>query len=197
MARDNLKEIPRSEIIGYAHAQVELSLQEIFGEDNYVAVRPGYFATNTLRWKDGIQAGELKLPYPEATMDCTSSLDMGRVSGSILVNGKLGKERFVYLFGPDMLTGREIVETIGKTLGREINIIPLYGEDALENYKAFTPEPVARYFVEHQKKNIQGSNGVTDRPWYEEGRANVEKYSGKPSETFSQWVKRNKQLFTA
>lgn len=56
-----LHEIQQSELIPYLHAQVEIQLEEIYGLGNFVAVRPGGFATNNLRYKDDINKGEVPL----------------------------------------------------------------------------------------------------------------------------------------
>ena len=82
-----LRDIPPSDIIDYIHAQVEANLDDVFGPEHYVAVRPGAFATNLLRDKKGILAGEVPLYGGQWKQDWTSAVDMGRVSGTILVNG--------------------------------------------------------------------------------------------------------------
>lgn len=56
-----LREVPQSELIPYLHAQVEIQLEEVYGLGNFVAVRPGGFATNNLRYKEYIKKGEVPL----------------------------------------------------------------------------------------------------------------------------------------
>lgn len=197
LIKDDLREIEQSDIIPHAHAQVELNLQEVFGKENYVAVRPGGFATNTLWWSHGIKACDLKLPYPEARFDYITPLDMGRVSGTILVKGQQEGKHFVYLFGPEMVSQREGAETIGRALNKNIDITPLYGDEAVEHYKNFVPEPLAKYLIKKYGDIAEGFDSMTDRPWYEEGKGNIQKYSGKPPMKFEEWVRENKQLFTA
>ena len=53
-----LRDIQPSEVIPYVHARVEINLEEIYG-DNFIAIRPGAFATNLLRYKQGIAKGEV------------------------------------------------------------------------------------------------------------------------------------------
>jgi hypothetical protein len=64
------KDVSPKEIIPYMHAQVELSLDAVYGEDNYVAVRPGRFATNLLRQKAAVQEGEVRLFGGHFVQDC-------------------------------------------------------------------------------------------------------------------------------
>jgi hypothetical protein len=51
------KDVESRDLIPYIHAQVEINLDEVFGPENYVAVRPGGFAANLMRNKSGIAAG--------------------------------------------------------------------------------------------------------------------------------------------
>lgn len=82
-----LAEVTPTELIPFVHAQVEKTLDELYGQENYVAIRPGSFATNILRFKTGINVGEVRLFGPHFKFDCITPMDMGRVSGTILANG--------------------------------------------------------------------------------------------------------------
>lgn len=191
-----LKDIEPHDIIPYIHAQVELNLQAIFGKDNYVGIRPGAFATNTLWWAHGVKDGDVKLPYPEAYFDYITPLDMGRVSGNVLVKGKHGDEHYVYLFGPQIWKQDEAVQTLSKALNKDLKITPLYGEPAVELYSNFAPEMLAKYLIKKYGDIIAGHDSQTEMPWFKEGQANIEKYSGHKAQTYDDWVKNNTQLFT-
>jgi NAD(P)-dependent dehydrogenase (short-subunit alcohol dehydrogenase family) len=89
-----LRDIPPSDIIDYVHGQVEASLDDVFGPQHYVALRPGSFATNLLRDKKGIVAGEAPLFRGQFKQDWITAVDMGEVSGRILVDGpKNGQDK--------------------------------------------------------------------------------------------------------
>jgi hypothetical protein len=47
--RGDVRSQPSDDFISWGHAQVEINLDEMFGVDKYAAVRPAYFATNSLR----------------------------------------------------------------------------------------------------------------------------------------------------
>jgi len=194
----DVQDVEAEDLIPYAHAQVELSLQEIFTKDHYIAIRPGNFATNTLRFAPGVKEGEVPMPYPEAKGDMITPTDMGRVSGNVLVKGKQYGEYYVYLFGPDMVSGTAAMETIGGVLNKSIKINPLYGDAATEHMTLTMGmgETFAAYFNKVYENMSRGDDRVTGKPWFAEGRANVEKYSGYKAQTYREWVEENKEAFT-
>ena len=65
-----LRDIPPSDIIDYLHAQVEANLDDVFGAEHYVAVRPGAFVTNLLRDKQGIVSKHLGIVPTETSETC-------------------------------------------------------------------------------------------------------------------------------
>jgi len=147
-------------------------------------------------WKKGIEKGEVKLYCPEAKFDYIAPDDMGRVSGAILA-GKHGDETIVPLFGPEMTSQEEAVNAISKALGREIKVTHVGPEAMEEEYKAIgMPPPIASYLVSRVGQVGEGV-GKSHPKFYEQGVANVEKYTGKPAKNFQQWAEENKQLFTA
>lgn len=189
------KDIPPSELISFIHAQAEVSLDEVFGEENYVALRPGGFATNFLRYKAGINSGKLPILAHDFKMDGITAGDIGRVGGTILVHGPRNDQRKVYLFGPQLVSQKGGVETIAKILGKDVQVLGMTEQEALEEYARFGfPKPVAEYVV---RKSSATSNDEEERPFYKEGVENVQLYTGKPAETFEEWATANKELFNA
>ena len=190
-----LRDVPPSDLISYLHAQVELNLDEVFGSDNYVAVRPGGFATNTLRFRDSINSGDVRLYGGDSKFDFITPTDMGRVSGTILVDGPRNGQRKVYLYGPQLLSQKSAIEVIAKVLGKSIMITGISEDEGLEQYvKEGLPKPVAEYLIGKLKNN---PDGATSRPFYETGVENVHLYTGKPALAFEEWVAANKALFAA
>ncbi|KYG40643.1 hypothetical protein M433DRAFT_77573, partial [Acidomyces richmondensis BFW] len=85
--RGELRDIAPSEIILYVYAQVEINLEEVFGIENFVALRPGAFATNLLRYRASIIAGDVSIFAPYWEIDAVTPIDIGEVSGIILAIG--------------------------------------------------------------------------------------------------------------
>ncbi|KAF7187525.1 Nitrogen metabolite regulation-like protein bik4 [Pseudocercospora fuligena] len=187
------EDVPPEEIIPYIHATVEVSLDQVYGESNYVAVRPGGFATNVLRWSPQVKTGEVKVYGPSFAMDCITPGDMGRVSGIILAKGIQYNQRKVYLYGPKPLSQKEMAEVISKAIGTNVKVTGSTPEEATQQFQAAgVPMPVINYMIKRLGDNEAEQ---APRPRYEEGVANVKKYTGQEAESFEHWVSDNKELF--
>lgn len=195
IAERALEDVPPSELIAYVHAQAEASLHAVFGAENFVAIRPGGFATNILRWKDGIVDGHVRLFGGYFEQDMITAGDMGRVSGTVLVSGPRNGQKHVYLYGPQVISQEEAIKNIGKELGKEIQITPLNEEEGLKTFLDHgMPKPFAEYLVRATKESK--SKDMTSRfSRYDEGLENVKLYTGQPSTSFEEWLKDNKKLF--
>ncbi|KAJ5088616.1 hypothetical protein N7456_012232 [Penicillium angulare] len=186
----DIRDVSPTELIPYIHAQVEISLDEIFA-GNSVSVRPGYFASNSLQMKSDCLAGEVKLPNPDALFDWIAPADIGRVCGKILAHGS--EERVVPLVGPHKLTYHKVVAGIGRVLGKDIKITKVEGEEAVDVMCAKLHVP--RHFAEWFVANITGdSSDISHSPDYTKAVENIWKYNKEPV-TFEQWLKENKALF--
>ena len=189
------RDVPPSNLVPYLHAQVELNLDDVFGSDNYVAVRPGGFATNMLRFRNAINSGDVRVYGGDSKFDYITPTDMGRVSGTILVEGPRNGQRKVYLYGPQALSQKSAIEVAAKVLDKSITITGISEDEGLEQYvKEGIPKPVAEDLIGVLKNN---PDDATWRPFYEAGVENVHLYTGKPALGFEEWVVANKALFAA
>jgi len=185
-----LRDIPATDFIPYVHAQVEANLDDVFGEENYVALRAGAFASNLLQYRQGIAAGEVSMWSGKFEQDNIVPGDIGRVAGNILVSGPKNGQQKVYLYGPETRSVHDSVVKIGEILGKEVKIRFLSREEALKDFiSQGRPEPLAKYMVE-----AMDSKGL-DKPRYEEGVGNVELYTEKPATRFEDWVGENREVF--
>ncbi|KAL8893996.1 MAG: hypothetical protein Q9192_004723 [Flavoplaca navasiana] len=198
--RGDLAAIQPSDMIPYAHAQVEMNLLEVFGKKGFVAIRAGSFASNTLQYKGGLKQGIIRIFGPDMTVDCIVPQDIGRVCGTILANGPQDDQRAIYLYGPELLSQSETVKIIGDALGQDPKIEEC---DAQGAYKMFVqeralPAPIAEYMVRQTQKGFaKGEDQVFGHTIDREHLGNVEKYSGKRSTTFKEWVEQKKEKFVS
>ncbi|KAI4172030.1 MAG: hypothetical protein LQ348_006829 [Seirophora lacunosa] len=197
--RGDIDAIPPNEIISYMHAQVELSLREVFGQDKFIAIRPGSFASNLLQYyKRGFQKGHVEIYSPNTLMDYIVPKDIGRVSGTVLATGPQDDHRAIYLYGPEMMSQYEAVKIAAGVLGIDLKIDE---RDAQSAYKMFTeeegmPPPLAEYLVQQLGKTLpEGVDAVFGTSIDKQDLGNVEKYSGKRATTFKQWVEDNRTAF--
>lgn len=189
----SIRDVPRSEVIPYWHATVEVSLEDVYGAGNFVALRPGASATNCLRWASSANLGHVSLYGPKFKMDCITPGDMGRVAGTILANGPQDGDTHVYLYGPQVLIQQEMVETIGKAVGTAVEVKGQTPEEATEQFvKAGSPKPVIDYMV---LRLSDDEAQAVERMRYEERVGNVKRYTGRESQGFEEWVGENRELF--
>ncbi|KIW83779.1 hypothetical protein Z517_03025 [Fonsecaea pedrosoi CBS 271.37] len=195
--------ISPSNFIAWGHGQVELNLDQVFGIDGYVAVRPGYFATNALRWKNMVSEGEIKIAYPEALFDWITPGDMGRVCGAVVakephaVDSAAGR-KVIRLCGPKIMSQAAAADTIGRVLGKELKVTRLDEEEGVEFFvkAAHVPETAARQLIAMLKQRVEaGNNGEELYESYEEAVANITKYGGRQPTKFDEWVEENKAIF--
>ncbi|MBE3044617.1 NAD(P)H-binding protein, partial [Candidatus Bathyarchaeota archaeon] len=180
----------------FGPAQAEIGLEETFGKGGYVAVRPASFASNSLWWREGIQAGEVRLPYPQATNDCISPADIGRVSGAVLAKGPSviggldGKYNDIRLYGPKLVSQGDAAVIIGKAVGKEVKVTTVSEEKYVESLARLMPEALAWNVVTgfRVRAGLEADDGAYAEPGFSEASGNVEKYGGKPSTQFGEWV---------
>lgn len=193
-----LREIASSDLIPHVHAQVEANLDDIFGPDNYVAVRPGCFITNLLSEKNGIALDKVKLYGGTFEQDNIAPSDIGRVIGNILVSGPRNGQKKVYLYGPEILSIHDSIAKVGKVLGKDLAITTLGPEEGYDNYIGLgMPPTYAKYMVETLSSRGPDKGNGERFPNYEEGVSNVRLYTGKLATSLEDWVTENKAIFEA
>lgn len=191
--KGDIRAVPASDLIAYTHAQVEVSLDEVFGRDHFVALRPAFFASNVLTFKHGILQGEVQHANPEAVFDWISPEDIGRVAGRVLADGC--RENVITLFGPEKMSVREGLAVVGRALGREVKATKISKPEAIAAIVAHgAPEPLANWLVEdvveHPGEQLEFGASIG-------ALGNIQKYTGQAPVGFRQWVEANKPKFVA
>jgi uncharacterized protein YbjT (DUF2867 family) len=189
------RSMPPTNFVAWAHAQVEVGLEETFGADGFVAVRPAYFATNALWWKGMVREGEVKVPFPEAKLDWITPGDIGRVCGALLAaGGGTDGQNAVPLVGPELVSQRDAVGIIGRAVGRDIKVTELDEEEGLDMYVNGygLPEPVGKQLIDMLRKREES---VEFYKGLEEAAGNVRKHTGGPPTKLQEWVDEHKQEF--
>ncbi len=201
----DIRKITPSYYIPYVHAQIEIGLDDVFGSEGYVAIRPGYFNTNATRWASMIREGEVKVPYPDVKFDWITPADIGRAAGTILVQGQgmqatAGAEprNSLTVYGPKLLSQREAVRIFSRVLGKDIKITEQSNEEAVESMvNAGMPPPLAGQMVSLLAR--WGGGGELDfglnSKTHEEAIANFQKYAGQLT-TLEDWARANKELIS-
>lgn len=188
-----------ADFIAWQHAMVEVVLRDVFGKGGYVAVRPGYFASNLLGWW-GEGRAVVKMPYPEARFDFVAPGDIGRVCGGLAVRGETeGGEEVVVLAGPQLISQGEAVAVVGRVVGREV-VAEGFAEGEEEAAVQLVverlgmPEAGARVLI-NGFKAIAGGVEVFEKEEYAVAVANIEKYGGTKATGIQEWAEENKDKF--
>lgn len=197
MVQGDLQKIPQSDIIGYEHAQIELSMRQVFGPQEFVSVRPAFFASNVFWWRSQIlEDGEVKWVSPDMKMDYISPDDIGAVCGIVLVGAFEGEhESAIFLAGPETdLSVAGAIQTIGKVLNKPLKVTKVSAD---ENVRVLgssigMPEPLARFLTDNFTSDEDTLRGITP-----DMRANLERYLKRPATRFAEWVELHRDEFGA
>lgn len=197
------RDVSPADFVAWAHAQVEINLEEIFGPERFVAVRPTYFASNALWWKRMISEGEVRMAYPNAKFDWISPEDIGVVCGNLLAEGPRifhdTNNNVIRLSGPELISLGDAVRIIGRVIGKSIGITEVDEQKGLEIYvdDFGIPESVGNGML--QAMRISSSDGgehvLYPSHAYEEAKDNVRKYARGQFTTLHEWVAEHKDEF--
>lgn len=170
--------IPSRQPIAEMHQVVETAVSE--SGIPYTFLRPENFATNILMWgwPEMIRTtGVLRFPFPDSHSDAIHEKDIAAVAVRALTEpGHEGKAYF--LTGPESITQREQLDTIGEAIGKPLRYEELTEAQAREDFAKFIPpwvlDAVFGWWLH--------SNGVPS-PLTNE----VEHLTGTPARSFKQW----------
>ncbi len=199
----DIRKITPATFVPFAHAQIEIGLEEVFGKEGFIAVRPAYFDTNTRWWASGIQAGELKIAYPEEKFDWLSPDDIGRVSAAALVKGIKITEgtkdpNTIFLCGPKLLSQRDAALVLAKAAGKDVKIVDADEATVVQSMAAIgVPEVLAKQLIAELGKRSRGESKfpIYEGEEYAEASANVSKYAGR-STSLEEWAAKNLEVFS-
>jgi len=173
-----------NDFIGKRHLITERAVEN--SRLAWTFLRPGAFATNTLRWAPSIRAaGKVQLPYPESQSAPIHEEDIAAVAVVALTTDALLGAKPV-LTGPESLTQQQEVEIISTVIGKPINVEKLTPDQARESMVKFMPPQ----FVEAMLSLLAKADGVPAQVSDE-----VQKITGKKARTYAEWVQSHKASF--
>ncbi len=163
--------------LGRHHEQVEQAVAA--AGLGWTYLRPNAFATNTLRWADGVRAGRVALPFPDAYVEPIHEADLADAAVAALTDERhVG--RAYYLTGGVSMTQRDQVATIAAEVGHEIVVAELdpqaWRRQLLDRG---TPAGVADSLISLWSQTLDG-------PGRHDGR--ITDVTGAEPRTYAQWV---------
>lgn len=152
----------------------------------WTRLEPQEFMSNTLTWVDSIRAeGIVREPYDHPSA-LVHEADIAAVAAAALLDdGHAG--RAYNLTGPETLTPRERIAILSRATGREISLVPMTHEEAVERLMASgVSRADADYVIGWYAAPNAEAVTVVDT---------VERVTGRAPRTFAQWVAEHAERF--
>lgn len=163
--------------IAMLHMQVERALEES-GLD-WTCVRPGFFATNTLRWQSIRTERVLRTAFPEGSTPLVHERDIAAIAARALTDDVHRRKAYLVL-GSNPLTVREQVSAIAEALGEPVRL----DEVDVDTYRTELLTQLPEVFVELL---IRARGQVPQVP-IELRVDSVPELLGRPPLTFAEWA---------
>jgi uncharacterized protein YbjT (DUF2867 family) len=152
----------------------------------WTMLQPTSFMSNTLRWKDQLDAGDVvRLPFADVPIAMVDPADVGTVAAAALTEDGHAGESY-RLSGPEALAPEEQVAVLGAALGRSLTFEAKPADEARREMEGqISPEYVDAFFSFFGDRTIDES---TVRP-------TVETILGRPPGTLADWCRENAHRF--
>lgn len=147
---------------------------------DWTVLMPVEFMANALEWAAGVTAsGEVREPFVSRLSAMVHEGDIGAVAAVALTEeGHAGQEYVIT--GPEVLTFGDKVKKIATAVGREIALVELTEEEAVEQWRAaHLPQDAIDFLLEAYGNTPEVGRTVS---------GTVEKVTGRPARTFAQWA---------
>lgn len=152
----------------------------------YTFLRPGGFASNAARWSWGVKGeSAVPLPYPEAVQAPIHEQDIADVAVIALTTDALIGQAPV-LTGPERLTLRQQVDTIGSVIGRPVAVIEQTEAESAAMLSQYVPDVWVRQIIKDWREAVGATPALSDE---------YTRITGRPARTFHTWVQDNADLF--
>lgn len=149
-------------------------------------LRPGGFASNAARWSWGVKGeSAVPLPYPEAVQAPIHERDIADVAVIALSGDALFGQAPV-LTGPERLTLRQQVDTIGAVIGRPVAVIEQTEAESTAMLSRYVPDVWVRQIIKDWRDAVDTTPALSNE---------YTRITGKSSRGFRTWVKDNAGLF--
>jgi uncharacterized protein YbjT (DUF2867 family) len=120
--------------IGRRHREREQSIEQ--SGMAWTFVRPGFFMSNALQWRDGIRAGTVMVPAADGPLAPISPRDIAEVAKVALLAPDVGAAhhgKIYTLTGEQITTPRDQIAVLARVLGRELTCVAVPPEVAVEH----------------------------------------------------------------
>ncbi|KAJ7066546.1 NmrA-like family protein [Mycena amicta] len=195
---DALRAIPKAVWNPYAHAQVEIGVEDI-GFPYFTVLRPGWFASNYFKnfLNRSVKPLKATVVYEDSIFDNIAPEDIGAVGGAVLTERPQTSDRkqTIYLCGPDARTAKENWELAKKITGRDDIDTTLTSPELF--VQTLIANGIPAFVADYLLGALEKARGGFSEPEYQVGVANVEKYAGRPALKFVHYLEMHKAEWQA
>ncbi|MFF8957982.1 NAD(P)H-binding protein [Streptomyces sp. NPDC014894] len=155
----------------------------------WTVLTPVEFMSNALEWTESIRtADEVREPFPDRLSAMVHESDIGAVAAVALAEDGHGGREYV-ITGPEALTVGDKAERLGAARGRDVRVVELSEDEAVERWRAAgQPDDVIEFLLMVYRDTPPVGRTVTDT---------VERVTGRPARTFAEWAKEHADAFRA
>ena len=157
------------------------------GELDWTVIMPVEFMSNALQWADGIKdADQVREPFTDRLSAMVHEGDIGAVGAVALTEAGHAGQEYV-ITGPEVLTLKDKVNALAAARGREITLVEMSEEEAVEQWRAAGhPQEVIGFLLDAYGNTPRVGRTVADT---------AEKVTGRPARTFVQWAAEHADTF--
>ncbi|WP_267241564.1 SDR family NAD(P)-dependent oxidoreductase [Streptomyces sp. PR69] len=154
---------------------------------DWTVVMPVEFMANALEWAEPIRTADtVEEPFTGRLSAMVHEADIGAVTAVALTeDGHAGREYLIT--GPQSLTLQDKVDALAAARGRAIRLVELSEEEARKRWAAAgQPQEVIDFLIQVYRDTPPEGKNVTDV---------VEKVTGRPARTFTDWAREHAAAF--
>ena len=155
----------------------------------WTMLRPGNFASNSLRWVGSIQGqGAVFAPHGDHGSAVIDPRDIAAVAAKALTGQGHDGQTYV-LTGPELITTAQQVAILSELLGKPIRLVPVPEAGARAGMlKSGMPEVLADAVLELMRPDAVSEPVLT---------TTVEEVTGHPARAYAAWARANTAAFSA
>jgi uncharacterized protein YbjT (DUF2867 family) len=155
----------------------------------WTVIMPVEFMSNALEWAEAVRTGdEVREPFVNRLSSMVHEGDIGAVAAVALTEDGHGGQEYV-VTGPEALTVKDKTETLARARGREITLVELTEEEAVDRWRAAgQPDDVIAFLIDVYGNTPEAGRTVS---------GTVERVTGRPARTFAEWAEEHAAAFRA
>lgn len=190
----DIRQIEREKYIPWAHAQVEIALDDI-RFPHVIALRPAFFASNYFKnfLDRSVKPPKVTYIHGDAVVDNIAPEDIGAVAGAVLVEPPSDGKEVIFQCGPQLRTLDESLALVKKITGREdVDTSPTSKDDYIQSLVA---KGFPLYIADYLANNSAMQRRVEvlyPESMYGPAVAATKKYSGKAPLDFAEYLEKHK-----